>query len=77
MNGIIANEKDINDEAFCNYFRYQNLSFLAKYLIKAKQSKIEQLLNNVNNGLIYLRNAVIKKENPENENSNKIVDIVE
>ena len=39
MNEIIANEKDITDEIFWNYFKYQNWSFLAKGLIRANQAK--------------------------------------
>ena len=77
MNEIIANEKDINDEIFWNYFKYQNPSFLEKDLIKAMQAKNEQLVNNVNNGLIALRKAIIKKQIPENENPKKILYIVE
>ena len=41
------------------------------------QAKNEQLVNNINGGLIDLRNAIIKKEIPENENPKKIVNIVE
>ena len=77
MNEIIADEKDVNDENFWNYFMYQNPSFLAKYLIRDMQAKNEQLLNNVNDGLIDLGNAIIEKEIPKYENPNKIVDIVE
>ena len=77
MNEVIANEKDINYEIFWNYFKYQNPSFLEKDLIKATQAKNEQLVNNVNNGLIALRKAIIKKQIPENENPKKILDIVE
>ena len=77
MNEIIAHEKDVNDEIFWNYFQYQNPSFLARYLIRAMEAKHEQLVNNVNNGLIHLRNAIIRKEIPEMENPNKIVDFVE
>ena len=69
-------KKDINDEIFSNYFKYQNPSLLARDLIKATQAKNEQLVNNVNDGLIDLRN-IIRKEIPENQNPNKIVDIVE
>ena len=61
MNEIIANEKDINDQIFWNYFKYQNPLFLAKDLIRATQAKNEQLVHNVSNRLIYLRNAIIKK----------------
>ena len=45
--------------------------FLAKDLVN------EQLVNNVNDGLIELRSSIIRKEIPENEDSNKILDIVE
>ena len=75
MNKIIADEKDKNDEIFWNYFRYQNPSFIGKDLIITKQDKNEQLVNDINDGLIDLSNAIIKKENPGNENPNKIVKI--
>ena len=74
MNEIIADEKDINDQIFQNYFKYQNPSFLAKDLIRAKN---EKLVNIVNDELIDIRNAIIRKDIPENENPNKIIDIVE
>ena len=51
--------------------------FLAKDLIRANQAENEQLINNINYGLIDLRNAIIRKEIPENENPNKLVSIVE
>ena len=77
MNKIIADEKDSKDEIFRKYFMHQNPSFLAKHLIIPEQSKNEQLVNNINDELIDLRNAIIEKEVTENENPNKIVDIVE
>ena len=40
------------------------------------QAKNEQLVNNINDIMIDLRNAIIKIEVPENENPNKIVDIL-
>ena len=46
-------------------------------IIRATQAQNEQLVNNVNDGLIVLSNSIIKKEILENENWNKIVDIVE
>ena len=46
-------------------------------MIRANQTKNEQLVNNISDELINLRNSVNRKEIPENENSNKIVDIVE
>ena len=49
----------------------------SKNLIRANRAKNDQLLNNINDGLIDLRNAIIKKEFTENENSNKIANIAE
>ena len=77
MNEVTADEKDINDETFWSYLKCQNPLYLAKDLIRAKHAKNERLLNNINNELIDINNAIIKKEISENENSNKIVDIVE
>ena len=68
MNEIIFAEKERNDKIFQKYFRYQNPSFLAKDLVRAKQGKNEQLVKNINDELIDLRNAIIKKETLENEN---------
>ena len=56
---------------------YQNPLLLAKDLLRAKQPKNKQLVNNTNDELIAFKNTIIKKEIPENENQNKIVDIVE
>ena len=77
MNKIIADEKDINDEIFWDYFKYKNPSFLAKDLIRATQAKHEQIVNNVNDGLIDLRNDINRKEISENEHPTKVVKIVE
>ena len=77
MNEVTADEKDINDETFWSYLKCQNPLYLAKDLIRAEHAKKERLLNNINNELIDINNAIIKKEISENENSNKIVDIVE
>ena len=60
LNQIVADKKDINDEIFWNCFKYQNPSFLSKDLIRAKQAKNEQLVNNFNDELIDLRNAINK-----------------
>ena len=75
LSEIIADEKDTNNEIFSNYFKYPNPSCLVKDLIIAKQN--EKLVNNINNGLIDLRNSIIRKEIPKNENPKKIADIVE
>ena len=72
---VAGNEKDINEEIYWDYFKYQNSSFLAKDLMRAKQAKNEKTVNN--RGLIDLRDDINRKENPENENSKKVVEIVE
>ena len=51
--------------------------FQLKDLISTKQAWNEQLVNNVNDKLIYLRSTIIKNEIPGNENPNKRVDIIE
>ena len=57
--------------------KYQNPSCLAKNLIRARQTKNEQLANYVKDELIDLRNVIVRKEILENEIPNKIIDIVE
>ena len=49
INEIIADKKEIISS---NSFRFQNPSFLAKDLIRTKQNQNEQLVNNINDGLI-------------------------
>ena len=77
MNEIIADEKDINDEMFWHYFKYQNSLFSAEDLIRATQAKNEQLVNSVNDGLIDLGNVINRKRIPGDENPNKIFDTAE
>ena len=60
-----------------DYFMYQSQSFLAKDLHKASQARNEQIVNQVNDALIDLWNAVDKKEIAENENPDKGINIVE
>ena len=60
-----------------DYFMYQSPSFLAKVLHKASQARNEQIVNQVNDALIDLWNAVDKKEIAENENPDKGINIVE
>ena len=76
MNEIIDDERVINNEIFLSYFNYQNPSLLVKDLIRAKQNKNQKSVNNINNGLIDLRNDINRKEIPENENPKKVANIV-
>ena len=66
--------KYINDEIFWKYFKHQSPSFLVKDLFKAKNNKS---VNNINDTLIDLRNAIIIGVIPEIKGAipNKIVDI--
>ena len=45
--------------------------FLVKGLNSAKQDKNEKIVNNFNDGLIYLWNDINRKKIPENENPKK------
>ena len=56
---------------------YQDPSFLEKDLLKVIQAKNEHMVNPVNDSLIGLRNAVNKKEIPENEDLDKVINILE
>ena len=71
----ITVEKDINDEILSKYFNDQTPSNLLKDLLEDDHAKSEELVNNINDGLIDLRNAIIKKEIPGNKNPNKIIDV--
>ena len=57
--------------------KYQNLSYLLIYLHNSSGTRNEKMVNHVNNPLIDLRNAVNRKEIPENKNPDKAIDIVE
>ena len=45
-------------------------------MISAKQNNNEKLVNNINKGLIDLRNDMNRKKIPENENPKKLADIL-
>ena len=77
VNEIRNYEKNMNGERFRGYFRYQNLPFLAKDLLTVNQVKSNQILNQAIYSINELRNAVIRKEIPENESVNKIISVVE
>ena len=56
--------------------KYQIPLLLLKELISAKQVKNEKLVNDINDGLIDLRNAISRKKIHRNENQEKLVNIV-
>ena len=65
------------NEILWNYFKSQNPLLLAKDLIRANQDKNGQVVSNINNGVIGLRNDINGNKIPENENWSKIVHIGE
>ena len=65
------------NEILWNYFKSQNPLLLAKDLIRANRDKNGQVVSNINNGVIGLRNDINGNKIPENENSSKIVHIGE
>ena len=76
MHGIIADEKDINNEILLSCLNIKKPLFLVKDLISTKQNKNDKLVNNVNNRLTDLRNGINRKKILKNENPKKVVDIV-
>ena len=65
-NKIKNGEKNINEEIFRNYFLYQTLSYLKKVLYESDEIANYEIIKNVNNGLIELRNSINSKEILEN-----------
>ena len=55
MNQIITGEKDINNEIFLNYSKYQNLLFLVKNLTQTKPKKKKKERKLVNNKSLIKR----------------------
>ena len=76
LNKIENHERNINTEIFNEYFKYQNTPFLVKDLCNVNQTKNKKIGNQVRDALIDFRNAV-KKEIPQNENSDGVINIVE
>ena len=77
LNKIKNEEKSINEQIFRDYFIYQTPSYLRKVLYNSDEIKDDEIIKNINNRLIELRNSINSKEIPENENPKKVVNIVE
>ena len=71
-NENITAEKHIYEEIFWKHFNHQTPLYFIKDLLKRRPAKNEELVNNINDALIDLSNAIIKK-NPKNENPNNIL----
>ena len=75
---VLKNETDINTEIFIEFiFGFQNPSFLLRQLHNSSGIINQKILNRAKNALIELRNAVNRKKFPKNEDSEKVIDIVE
>ena len=68
-NEVETDKKDINYKIVLYHFLYQSQSFLDKDFFEANQDKNEQLVNNINDWLINLRNTAVKKRNFKNTKS--------
>ena len=77
LNKTINEEKNINEQIFRNYLLYQTPSYLTKVLYDRDEIKNNEIIKNINNGMIELRNSINSKEILENENPEKVVNIVE
>ena len=43
---------------FASYVGHPDPSYFLEYLVKSEEDKINKIVNNVNNSLIYLRNDI-------------------
>ena len=77
LNETEIEETNKNNEIFKIYFWYNTLSLLVKDLNKFNQNENEKIENQNNDWLFYIKNYVILKKIPKNENLNKVIDIVE
>ena len=61
----------MNEQIFRDYFLYQSPSYLRKVLYDSDEIENDEIIKNINNGLIEFRNSIYYKENSENENPKK------
>ena len=77
VNENVNYAKDVNTEILNEHFKYKTPLFLIKDLYKTNQAKNEQAVNLVSDALIDLRNVGNKKEIPENENPDNVINFFE
>ena len=70
-------KKNVDIEIFNGNFKCQNPTYLLNDLYEADKAKNEKIVNHVNDALIDLRNAINRKQIPENENACKVIGIIE
>ena len=71
LNKIKNEEKNIKQQIFRDYFLDQTPLYLKKVLCDSDEIKNDEIIKNIDNGLIELRNSINNKEIPENENKRK------
>ena len=70
-------KKNMNIKTFNEYFKCQNPTYLLNDLYETDKAKNEKIVNHVNDALIDLRNAINRKQIPENENACKVIGVIE
>ena len=68
LNEIKNEGKNIIEQIFNEFFNYHYPSFLVKDLYEDNQNKNDEIVKNINESLVNLRNSMNSKEIPENEN---------
>ena len=77
LDEIVNYERNINNKVFNDFFKYHNPSLLLKYFHNFNETEKEKMVQHVNNEFIDLRNVVIRRKNPKNENSDEVIDTAE
>ena len=77
INEIKNDEKNINELIFKEYFFLSNSIILAKELHNSNRNINDKIVKHVNDALVALKKDINIKQIPENENANRIVNIVE
>ena len=62
---------------FNEYFKHPNSTFLLKDLYEPNKTRSNKIVNRGSDAFIDLRNAVNRKEIPENEKPEGVIDIAE
>ena len=71
LNEIVNEWKNIYEETFRNYFKYQDPSFLVKYLFKTDKTKNDKIKYMIINELTKSMEDINMNEILENENLEK------
>ena len=67
----------MDTKIFIEHFKYENPSVLLKDLHNSSGTRYKKKVNHVNNALSDLRNVANRNEIRENEDPDKVIDIVD